>query len=216
MERILGNESRDTKPRLRCGCQVLRWKTRTNSKFPGRIVATPRVNVRAPDFSGQYKRRKDENARTSECDEEKMARRTATGHDPQLSTNDVCRQNKCGPGQPPGPHCLARYPEAHFHARGMGEFIFHPHSEEREQRCTRQIAIREANFANQSAAFRWPTASPAVCGGLCEEAATPGQPVHASKRASGGTLPAIHPRELPGTADSAAMLWQGSQNISLE
>src|SRR5882724_7639880 len=43
--------------------------------------------------------------------------------------------------------------------------------------CTRQIATREANSANQSAALRWPTASPAVCGGLCEEAATPGQPV---------------------------------------
>ena len=33
---------------------------------------------------------------------------------------------------------------------------------------------------------------------------------------SGGTLPAIHPRELPGTASSAAMLWQGTQNIPLE
>src|SRR5678816_4223248 len=32
----------------------------------------------------------------------------------------------------------------------------------------------------------------------------------------GGTLPVIHPRELPGTASSAAMLWQGIQNISLE
>ncbi len=33
---------------------------------------------------------------------------------------------------------------------------------------------------------------------------------------SGGTLPIIHPRELPGTAGSAAMLWQGPQNISLQ
>jgi len=33
---------------------------------------------------------------------------------------------------------------------------------------------------------------------------------------TGGTLPVIHPRELPGTANSAAMLWQGLQNISLE
>jgi len=32
---------------------------------------------------------------------------------------------------------------------------------------------------------------------------------------SGGTLPAIHPRELPGTVGSAAMLWQGTQDISL-
>jgi len=41
---------------------------------------------------------------------------------------------------------------------------------------TRQVAIGKANFATQPAALRWPTASPAVCGGLCEEAATPGQP----------------------------------------
>ena len=33
---------------------------------------------------------------------------------------------------------------------------------------------------------------------------------------SGGTLPAIHPRELPGTAGSTVMLLQGTQNISLE
>ncbi len=33
---------------------------------------------------------------------------------------------------------------------------------------------------------------------------------------SGGTLPIIHPRELPGTADSAVMPLQGTQNISLE
>jgi len=33
---------------------------------------------------------------------------------------------------------------------------------------------------------------------------------------SGGTLPATHPRELPGTAGSAAMLRQGTQNISLD
>ena len=46
--------------------------------------------------------------------------------------------------------------------------------------CTRQIATREANFASQPAALRWPTASPAVCGGLCEEAATPGRPVRRS------------------------------------
>jgi hypothetical protein len=38
----------------------------------------------------------------------------------------------------------------------------------------------------------------------------------APKRVSGGTLPIIHPRELPRTAGSAAMLWQGMQEISLE
>ena len=43
----------------------------------------------------------------------------------------------------------------------------------------------------------------------------PGNQSHA-EAPSGGTLPAIHPRESPGTASSAAMLWQGLQNISLE
>jgi hypothetical protein len=32
---------------------------------------------------------------------------------------------------------------------------------------------------------------------------------------SGGTLPIIHPRELPGTASSAAMLWQGNRTSRL-
>jgi hypothetical protein len=35
---------------------------------------------------------------------------------------------------------------------------------------------READFASRFATPRWPAASPAVCGGLFEEAATPGQP----------------------------------------
>ena len=72
---------------------------------------------------------------------------------------------------------FSEYSETRVHARGMGEFIFDRHSEEYLYRCTRQIAICEANFANQSAALWWPAASPAVCGGLFEEAATPGQPV---------------------------------------
>ena len=61
--------------------------------------------------------------------------------------------------------------------RHGGEFIFHRRSAEHPQRCTRQIAFDEARFVNRSAALRWPAARPAVCGGLCEEAATPGQPV---------------------------------------
>jgi hypothetical protein len=48
----------------------------------------------------------------------------------------------------------------------------------------------------------------------CEEAATPGQPSHAEAHAGGSRL-TIHPRELSGTAGSAAMLWQGLQDISL-
>ena len=63
-------------------------------------------------------------------------------------------KNKCGPGQPPEPHRLADILFAPFHARGMGEFIFHSRSKEHVRRCTRQIAIREASFANQPAALR--------------------------------------------------------------
>ena len=83
------------------------------------------------------------------------------------------------------------------------------------KRCHSADTIHEADFADRSAALRWPAASPAVCGGLCEEAATPGQPV-SRQSAFWRTLPAIHPRELPGTAGSAAMLRQGMQNISLD
>jgi hypothetical protein len=102
-----------------------------------------------------------------------------------------------------------------FHARGMGERrIRHRSPKRTTDTCIQQIATREANSANQSAALRWPAASPAVCGGLCEEAATPGH--QRAETHSGGTLLVIHPRELPGTANSAAMLWQGLQNISLE
>jgi hypothetical protein len=43
--------------------------------------------------------------------------------------------------------------------------------------ATRQIASAKRTPQVRSAALRWPAASPAVCGGLCEEAATPGQPV---------------------------------------
>ena len=99
--------------------------------------------------------------------------------------------------------------------RGMGERrIRHRSPKRTTDTCIQQIATREANFANQSAALRWPTASPAVCGGLCEEAATPGH--QRAETHSGGTLLVIHPREPPGTANSAAMLWQGQQNILLE
>ena len=86
---------------------------------------------------------------------------------------------------------------------------------EHSQRMHSSDCVGGANSAKQSAALRWPTASPAVCGGLCEEAATPGQPFP-YRSTLWRTLPIIHPRELPGTAGSAAMLWQGPQNISLQ
>ena len=59
-----------------------------------------------------------------------------------------------------------------------------------------------------------PAASPAVCGGLLRRPQRPGNQC-APRRTSGGTLPIIHPRELSGTAGSAAMLWQGLQESRL-
>src|SRR5579885_2540707 len=40
--------------------------------------------------------------------------------------------------------------------------------------------------------------------------------MRSSKRALWRSLPAVHPRELPGSAGSAITLWQGVQNISLD
>ena len=73
--------------------------------------------------------------------------------------------------------CLAEYSVGQIHARGMGEFTAYACSKSTRKGCTRQIALAKRTSQKQSAALRWPTASPAVCGGLCEEAATPGQPV---------------------------------------
>src|SRR5437868_9905894 len=111
--------------------------------------------------------------------------------------------------------CLAEYSVGQIHARGMGEFTAYACSKSTRKGCTRQIALAKRTPQKQSAALRWPTASPAVCGGLCEEAATPGQPFP-YRSTLWRTLLIIHPRELPGTAGSAAMLWQGPQNISLQ
>jgi len=58
-----------------------------------------------------------------------MVRKGGFADDQRPATSD-CSKNKCGPGQPPGPHCLAGYPAAHFHARGMGEWSVTAHSEE--------------------------------------------------------------------------------------
>jgi hypothetical protein len=88
-------------------------------------------------------------------------------------------KNKCGPGQPPGPHCFWRnvlFPFSTHEAWGRVH-LFTGTPKNAGGNHTRQIPICEASLADQSAALRWLTASPAVCGGLCEEAATPGQPV---------------------------------------
>jgi hypothetical protein len=72
---------------------------------------------------------------------------------------------------------LAERPVAHSTPRHGGVHLSLALRRALVNDATRQIFICEANSADRSAALRWPTASPAVCGGLCEEAATPGQPV---------------------------------------
>jgi hypothetical protein len=89
--------------------------------------------------------------------------------------------NKCGPGQPPGPHCFWRIFRLPYHARGAVNSSL-AHSEERTRNKPGRTDLRRSLFAIFSATLRWPAASPAVCGGLCEEAATPGQPSRAYLR----------------------------------
>jgi len=85
----------------------------------------------------------------------------------------TCKQMRPGPATRAALLCNMFWPCST--QRGMGERrIRHRSPKRTTDTCIQQIATREANFANQSAALRWPTASPAVCGGLCEEAATPG------------------------------------------
>jgi hypothetical protein len=57
------------------------------------------------------------------------------------------------------------------------------HSEESGHSADSQVFNREANFANQPAALRWPAASPAVCGGLLRRPQRPGNQC-APRRAS--------------------------------
>jgi hypothetical protein len=51
----------------------------------------------------------------------------ANGQRPKA--ND-CLKNKCGPGQPPGPHCLADILLPISTHEAWGEFSLHLHSEE--------------------------------------------------------------------------------------
>ena len=63
-----------------------------------------------------------------------------------------------------------------FYARGVEDFTAGIRSEERSPVMPPGRWPSRSKLRDSSAALRWPTASPAVCGGLSEEAATPGQP----------------------------------------
>ena len=100
-------------------------------------------------------------------------------YDPHANQTGRLKQpNKCGPGQPPGPHCFRGMSCRPFpRTRHGGVHLSLALRRALVKRCHSADTICEANSADRSAALRWPAASPAVCGGLCEEAATPGQPV---------------------------------------
>ena len=105
---------------------------------------------------------------------------------------------------------------APFHARGMGESsLLHLHSGESGRMMLLGRLSSRSRLRNSTCGTTVvPAASPAVCGGLLRRPQRPGNQC-APRRASGGTLPTIHPRELSGTAGSAAMLWQGMQESRL-
>ncbi len=101
------------------------------SQNPKNLVAQLQASARnrKPNSCPHYRRRKHEHTIPADV-QERRAKTSAASRQP-LSPRRP--KNKCGPGQPPGPHCLAEYPVAQFHARGMGEFISHARSEERSQ-----------------------------------------------------------------------------------
>ena len=130
--------------------------------------------------------------------------------------NNQSKKNKCGPGQPPGPHCFSRNPVYPFSTHeAWGRAAFHQHSEESGRPCySADCHSRSKLHESTCSTTVVPAASPAVCGGLLRRPQRPGNQC-APRRVSGGTLPTIHPRELSGTAGSAAMLWQGMQESRL-
>jgi hypothetical protein len=134
----------------------------------------------------------------------------------RLAAEDWRQKNKCGPGQPPGPHCFC-------------EILFAPDPRTRhggEQPSSPALRRVRAMMllVRLSLAKRTSRTNLQHCDGTSgqscrvwrtlEEAATPGQPVRAEARLWRNP-PTIHPRELSGTAGSAAMLWQGVQESRL-
>ena len=120
-----------------------------------------------------------------------FAEKTVHHQDAHHHRPTLAGSKKCGPGQPPEPHCLAGYPGTHFLAGGMGRCDA-PKSSDGTLRSADRHSRSVLHESLSSSAVA--AASPAVCGGL--EAATPGQPVHVETR-SGGTLPVIHLENYP-------------------
>jgi len=109
---------------------------------------------------------------------------------------------KMRPGQPPSRIVwrISCYPFPRTrHGRCTGHRRSH---EQRRNLVLGRPPSRSVLHESISSTARWPTASPAVCGDSVRRPQRPGQPAHVETR-SGGTLPVIHPRELPGTAGSA-------------
>ena len=130
--------------------------------------------------------------------------------------NCELRENKCGPGQPPGPHCFRGMSCRPFpRTRHGGVHLSRALRRATRKRCHSADTSAKRRSAALSAALRWPTASPAVCGGLCEEAATPGQPV-LRRNAFWRNPPGNSPSRIARNRRLCRNARQGTQNISLD
>jgi hypothetical protein len=109
--------------------------------------------------------------------------------------------------------CSAIRSFALFHAQGMGECNACACSAEQSSTHSagRHLRSSASQISLQHCGDRRP-----VLPFVEDSLRRPQRPGNQRAEAhSGGTLPAIHPRELPGTASSAAMLWQGHRTSCL-
>lgn len=119
-------------------------------------------------------------------------------------------QNKCGPGQPPGPHCWADYPASHFRARGMGAASSIRDSQESSSNDALGRSPSRSGLREVIRKHRGDRRPVLPC--VEDSRRRPQLRVTSAHRSAlWRNLPAIHPRELPGPAGSAVMLLQGTQ-----
>jgi hypothetical protein len=191
-------------------------KLRRNPKFLAAELQGSDSGVVTPKYPLQYRRRKNETQNEKRTSTEKRTSNEQDGTRGRLNDCKLAKKTNAVRASHPDRIVFAKSRCPFSTHEAWGRAAFHPHSEESGRRCYSadchsRSRLRESTCSTTVV----PAASPAVCGGLLRRPQRPGNQC-APRRASGGTLPIIHPRELPGTAGSAAMLWQGMQEISLE
>jgi len=128
----------------------------------------------------------------------------------QVDGSSQLRTKKCGPGQPPEPHgnvdsCSTCHRMAAEWRSSPAPAALQKSAAHLPKPVTR-FMISRSRFCNRAVASGPVPAPPS---GVGEEAATPGQPVRA--RALSWIPPAIHPRESPVAAGSAAIIRQAQE-----